>query len=199
MIEIVDDPAPGDLTVREESAPAGGYLGVASASRPGEFFLADDRAIGYILDLIEHFVVSGARSAVVRRPIEIEWAAVGSRRERRKRIRRFRPDDYDWIGTESIDDDVFDGDATLSADGDEIAARLRICGYLDPLDGQYHWAGTAFGTDVRTWKDARVKNVTVSVGGRDPVDARLAEVTPSGTVRVVGVGEPPFALDSLTV
>ncbi|MGC5257951.1 DUF4873 domain-containing protein [Gordonia sp. DT218] len=199
MIEIVDDPAPGDLAVREAPSPDGGYLGVASAGRPGEFFLTDERAIGYLVDLIEHFAVTGARSVVVRRTIENDWAAVGSERTRRKRLRTFRPDDYDWVGTESIDDDVFDGDATLSADGDEIFAHLRISGYLDPLDGLYHWAGTAFGTDVRTWKDDRVKHVTVSIGDREPVDARLAEVTPSGAVRVVGVGAPPYALEPLTI
>ncbi|NED69820.1 DUF4873 domain-containing protein, partial [Streptomyces sp. SID10244] len=80
------------------------------------------------------------------------WAAVGSERARRKRLRAFRPDDYVWIGTESIDDDIFDGDALLSADGDEVKAHLRVSGYLDPLDGLYHWAGTVFGADVRTWK-----------------------------------------------
>ncbi|NDZ97300.1 DUF4873 domain-containing protein [Streptomyces sp. SID6673] len=199
MIEVVDDPAPGDLAVREEPSPDGAYLGVASAGRPGEFFLTDERSIGYLIDLVEHFVVSGARSVVVRRPIENEWAAVGSERARRKRLRAFRPDDYVWIGTESIDDDIFDGDALLSADGDEVKAHLRVSGYLDPLDGLYHWAGTVFGADVRTWKDDRVKHVTVSIGGGGPVDARLAEVTPSGAVRVVGVGEPPYPLEPLTI
>ncbi|NED69604.1 DUF4873 domain-containing protein [Streptomyces sp. SID10244] len=44
-----------------------------------------------------------------------------------------------------------------------------------------------------------MKHVTVSIGGGGPVDARLAEVTPSGAVRVVGVGEPPYPLEPLTI
>ncbi|AZG46891.1 DUF4873 domain-containing protein [Gordonia insulae] len=199
MIDVVDHASPGDLCVREEQAPAGSFLGVAAADRPGELFLHDDRAVGYLVDLIQHFVVTGARSVVVRRPVQIEWSAAGSARKLRKRLRHFHPDHYDWIGSASIDDDVFDGDALLVADGDTASARLRITGAIDPLDGRYHWAGTVFGDDARRWKDERVVGVTVSVGGRAPVDARLAEVTPSGAVRVVGVGQPPYPLDSLVV
>lgn len=196
-IEIVDEASPGDVTVHEASAPPGSYLGVATVDRPGEVFLDDDAALDYVVALVEHFATSGATSVTVRRSLENEWRSVCSGRLRHKRLRRFRPDDYTWIGVPAIDDDVFDGEAVLRTDDDEIVARVRIAGALDPLDGRYHWAGTAFGDEVRRWKDDRTTTVSVSVGGGGAVDARLAEVTPSGAVRVVGVGEPPYPLEEL--
>lgn len=198
-IEVVDKPSPGDVTVHEAPAPSGSYLGVATADRPGEVFLDDEAALDYVVALVEHFATSGATSVRVRTPLENEWRSVGSGRLRRKRLRHFRPDDFTWIGVPAIDDDVFDGEAVLRTDADEIVARIRIAGALDPLDGRYHWAGTAFGDEVRRWKDDRATTVSVSVDGHDAVDARLAEVTPSGAVRVVGVGEPPYPLEDLAV
>ncbi|MEE3852282.1 DUF4873 domain-containing protein [Gordonia sp. LSe1-13] len=199
-IEIIDDGRRAGLIVRAGPAPAGSYLGLVTASREGEVFLDDARALDYVVAMIEHLAMSGAVSVTVRRPIENEWAMIANPRRRRARLRRFRPDDYDWPGVESIDDEVFDGAAAVSADGcADLVVRLRLVGHLDPLDGRYHWAGTAFGNEIRRWKDDRVRSVTVSIDGREPVDARLAEVTPSGAVRIVGVGAPPYVLDDLMV
>ncbi|MFW0786278.1 DUF4873 domain-containing protein [Gordonia sp. CPCC 206044] len=191
---------PANLVVREGAAPPDSHLGLTSADEPGVFYLDDPLAVGYLVALAEHHEVSGASTVTVRRPIQIEWARRGSQRLRRRRLRRFDPVDYDWGGPESLDDDVFDGTVRLdSDDGDEVTARVRLVGRVDPLDGRYHWGGTVFGADVRSWKESRVGRVTVSAHGREPVDARLSEITPSGDVHIVGVGQPPYELDPLVV
>jgi hypothetical protein len=74
-----------------------------------------------------------------------------------------------------------------------------VRGYFEPLDGHYHWAGIAFGESVRALKDARATDVLVAVDGRDAVPARLTETTPWGTVRITGVGQPPYRLDDVEV
>ncbi|MXP21519.1 DUF4873 domain-containing protein [Gordonia sp. HNM0687] len=198
-IGVLEDGRRAGVVVRDRAAPTGAYLDLVTADREGEVFLDDPRALDYVVTMIEHLAITGARTVVVRRPVENEWAAVGSPRRRRSRLRRFRPDDYDWIGSESIDDEIVDAAAVLSADGDELVARFRVLGHFEPLDGRYHWAGTVFGDEVRRWKERRVTAVTVAMDGREPVDARLAEVTPTGAVRIVGVGAPPYALDALQV
>ena len=198
-INIVSDALRAGVAVHERSAPAGSYLDLMSADRDGEVFLDDPRAVDYVASMLEHLAVVGAHSLTVRKPIENEWAAIGTPRRRRSRLRRFRPDDYEWVGAESIEDDVVDGMAVLSVDGDELSARVRVTGHLDPLDGRYHWAGVVFGDEVRRWKNNRVTTVAVAMDGGEPVGARLAEVTPAGTVRIVGVGAPPYALDALVV
>lgn len=198
-LDIVSDSLRAGVVVHERSAPAGSYLGLVSADRDGEVFLDDPRAVDYVASMLEHLAVIGAHSVTVRKPIENEWAAIGTPRRRRSRLRRFRPDDYDWVGVESIEDEVVDGKAVLSVDGDELWARVRVSGHLDPLDGRYHWAGVVFGDAIRQWKANRVTAVTVAMDGGEPVVARLAEMTPTGAVRIVGVGEPPYALDVLVV
>lgn len=187
------------VVVRTRSAPEPSYLGVASADHSGELFLGDARALDYVMAALEYLACSGASSMVVRRSIQHEWSAISSERLLRKRLRYFCADDYNWIGTESIDDEIFDGALTLSTDDAEVTARARIAGQLDPLDGRYHWAGTIFGGQVRAWKESRVTSVTVAVAHGPAVDARLTEITPSGDVRVVGVGAPPYVLESLVV
>ncbi|MGV9709730.1 DUF4873 domain-containing protein [Gordonia sp. NPDC003424] len=114
-------------------------------------------------------------------------------------IRRGVKDGFVVLGAGSIDDEVFDGDVILATDDDQIVARARLLGHLDPLDGHYHWAGTVFGPSVRSWKEARVTRVSVAVPGGEPAEARLTEITPSGDVRVVGAGVPPYPLESLVV
>lgn len=188
-----------DVIVRVAPAPEPNYLGVASADHPGELYLTDERAIDHIIAVLEQLAVSGAATMRVRRPIASEWTAIASERLLRKRLRHFDPDHYDWIGAESVEEDVFDGELVLHDDAEEIRAHAKLMGYLDPNDGHYHWAGTVFGPEVRSWKENRVTRVTVSVADGNPVDARLAEITPSGAVRVVGVGVPPYSLAALVV
>ncbi|GAB92232.1 DUF4873 domain-containing protein [Gordonia rhizosphera] len=198
-IRIVGAPEGAALVIREGPPAPRSYLGLADAARPDEFVLHDARAVGYLADLIEHFVVSAATSVAVRRPIQAEWARIGSDRRQRRRLRHFRESDYDWVGPESIEEGVFSGEGVLTGDDAPLRVRLRLLGHVDPLDGHYHWGGTAFGPQVRDWKQRRISWVEVSIDGREPVPARLTEITPLGDVRIVGEGAPPYALEPLLV
>jgi hypothetical protein len=68
-----------------------------------------------------------------------------------------------------------------------------LTGHLDPIDGRYHWQGTVF--DALP-DDNPPQRVRLAVGERT-AEARIAERTPQGGYSVVGVGEPPFALDDV--
>jgi hypothetical protein len=94
---------------------------------------------------------------------------------------------------------VYDGAAVVEHDLEPFACRIRVSGYFDPVDGHYHWAGIAFGEAIKALKDARASDVLVGVGDRDAVPARLTEITPWGSVRIVGIGQPPYALDDVEV
>jgi hypothetical protein len=87
------------------------------------------------------------------------------------------------------EDDVYDGPAVLRIGETDYSTRVRLIGHLDPIDGLYHWQGTAFDTlpdDV-----LKQPKVSLTVGGRT-VQARITERTPQGVYGVSGVGSPPF-------
>ncbi|MDT5103564.1 MAG: hypothetical protein QOI25_1077 [Mycobacterium sp.] len=89
----------------------------------------------------------------------------------------------------ATDDEVYDGPAVLRIGETDYAARVRLAGRLDPIDGQYHWQGTVFEdlpTDV-----LKQPRVALSVNGRT-AQARITERTPQGVYAVSGVGTPPF-------
>jgi cation diffusion facilitator CzcD-associated flavoprotein CzcO len=93
-------------------------------------------------------------------------------------------------GSEPGPDDLYDGSATVTINGDEIASRVRLTGHLDAIDGRDHWQGTVFEAlpiDAR----ARSSGVLVTIGDRTAA-ARVVEQTPWGTHMICGVGDPPF-------
>lgn len=94
-----------------------------------------------------------------------------------------------------IDDEVYDGPATVVIDGRHHRAQVRLAGRMDPIDGQYHWQGTVFDTgfDVKLPQD-----VIVTIDDRT-ANGRLTERTPWSTFSVAGLGAPPFALDEIEV
>jgi hypothetical protein len=71
----------------------------------------------------------------------------------------------------------------------DYATRVRLIGHLDPIDGQYHWQGTAF--DALPDDVLKQPKVSLTVGERT-VSARITERTPQGIYGVTGVGTPPF-------
>lgn len=81
-------------------------------------------------------------------------------------------------------EDLYDGPATI----DGRACRVRLAGHLSPIDGQYHWQGTVFGTppeDTRSPLSIAIDNQTCT--------ARYAERSQQGGYSITGVGVPPFA------
>ncbi|MGV0745132.1 diiron oxygenase [Mycolicibacterium sp. XJ870] len=94
----------------------------------------------------------------------------------------------------AIADDVYDGQAVLNTGEHDHSVRVRLTGHLDPIDGRYHWQGTILdGTAI-----TGAGQVRLTIGMRT-VDARITERTAQGTYSIVGVGEPPFALEDVEV
>lgn len=185
------------LLVNITGACATSFLGVVAPERPNEFTIApdDSGALDYVRAALAEFVVSDAREMVVREPIQANWLRKQHHRPpRRRRPPQFRVADFNFRGPEEDDNDVVDCVATLTFHDSPVRSRVLLQGHLDPLDGRYHWAGTAFAPQARTWKEAdRAKTLSVEIDGVR-ADARITEVTPWGAVRLVGVGAPPYAL-----
>jgi cation diffusion facilitator CzcD-associated flavoprotein CzcO len=110
-----------------------------------------------------------------------------------RRMRDPVPSAFDLSSHTGIEDEVYDGPATVCIGDDGHGARVRLTGHIDPIDGRYHWQGTVFG-DLPGAK--LPQQATLAVGERT-ADARITERTPWGTYSVIGVGTPPFALDEV--
>lgn len=88
------------------------------------------------------------------------------------------------------DSGVYDGEAELDVAGVRCPVRVRLAGHLNPIDGQYHWQGLAYGAPdtVTAGKPAQL-----TIGSRS-VTVKLVERVPSGQLMVSGVGSPPYDL-----
>lgn len=94
-------------------------------------------------------------------------------------------------GSEPGPDDLYDGPATVTVGGRDIASRVRLIGHLDAIDGRYHWQGTVFGP-IPDSDRGRAARLTLTIG-ECAAAARVVEQTPWGTHMVAGIGDPPFA------
>jgi hypothetical protein len=93
----------------------------------------------------------------------------------------------------------FRGEAILrGADDAEIPVRATLSGYVDPLDGRYHWGGR-IGSDERVVALLRAgrREVTLQVDGGERLPARLTEADPWGGVIVSATGRPPWPAPEL--
>jgi hypothetical protein len=93
-----------------------------------------------------------------------------------------------------VDDDVYDGAATLQIVDREHPVRVRLTGHVSPIDGRYHWRGTIFDAPTAV----TVGPVRLTIDGRC-VDARITERTAQGIYSIVGIGVPPFPLPNVEV
>ena len=101
---------------------------------------------------------------------------------------------FDISSDTAVEDDVYDGDATVHIDDASRLAHVRLTGHFEPIDGHYHWQGTILGQLPGT--DKLPQPATVTIGNRSAT-ARITERTSQGGYSVVGVGAPPFALDAV--
>ncbi|WP_431233176.1 DUF4873 domain-containing protein [Mycolicibacterium psychrotolerans] len=88
------------------------------------------------------------------------------------------------------DSGVYDGEAELDVAGVRCLVRVRLAGHLNPIDGQYHWQGLAYGAPDTV---AAGKPAQLTIGNRS-VAVKLVERVPSGQLMVSGVGSPPYGL-----
>jgi hypothetical protein len=185
----------GEAPVVEGMLP---YLGVAVHGLPNQFFVpgpdvrSQQQYIAACLNAMAH---TGSTRIEVRRSTQRTYtnrykpgAAINWRRMRQK-IRSV----FDLSSLTGDDDGVYDGQAIIHIGDDGHDARVRLTGYVEPIDGRYHWQGTVFG-DLPEAKLPQA--VTVTVGERT-AEARIVERTPQGVYSVVGVGAPPFTRDDV--
>lgn len=92
----------------------------------------------------------------------------------------------------TADDGVFDGHAELDVAGTRCDVRVRLAGYLSPIDGRYHWQGLVYGAPEGLPAGGSAQ---LWIGARG-ADARLVERIPSGQLMISGVGAPPYDLAS---
>jgi hypothetical protein len=190
-VEIAYDQAP----VADGMLP---YLGVAVHGLPNQFFVSGADAGGqklYIAACLDAMARTGSTRIEVRRSTQRTYTdrlksgrAVNWRRMRRKIYASF--DLSSHIG---VDDEVYDGQATVRIGDDDHDARVRLTGHIEPIDGRYHWQGMLF-TDLHETKLPLLVTVTV---GENSAEARIVERTAQGGYSVVGVGVPPFVRDDV--
>lgn len=133
------------------------------------------------------------QSRYVARCLRLARRSGASRIEARGRIvLRRRPEPvvarFYLTGAQPDPDGLYDGPATVTVGGAELAGRVRLTGHLDPVDGRFHWQGTVF---AALPEGVGGGAMTVNVDGRE-AQARLVERTPWGTHMISGVGDPPF-------
>ncbi|MFT3661610.1 MAG: DUF4873 domain-containing protein [Gordonia sp. (in: high G+C Gram-positive bacteria)] len=193
---LVADPSTADLVVTDAPAPEPNHLGVASTEAPNTFFV-QDASVDYVVAALTEAHLIDAHGVAVRRPVQ-SGISVYQQKPRRRRFRRTRPArfdpiDYDWTTDESVETEVFDDDVVVTVGAEEFTARLRARGHLDGSDGHFHWAGTLYGEQAHRLKSAGKSRAGVALPGGDPVAAKMTEITQWGTVRMTGVGVPPWS------
>ena len=91
-----------------------------------------------------------------------------------------------------VDEDGFDGAATLVVDGVELAVTVHLRGRFEPIDGRYHWYGRIEPSESLS---ARLDGANAAATLRTPhgsADAQLSDPDPWGRYRIDGVSTPPF-------
>ena len=198
--QLVDDTALADLIVTDEPAPTPNHLGVASADAPDRFF-CQDGTVDYVVAALTEAHLAGAHGVRVRRTVQdnpdqpvlglhLPWHRLA--RKLSRSTTRFNAVDYDWTTDESIDVEAFDGDVVVQVADEEFTARIRARGAVDANDGRFHWVGMLYSDRAAELKSDGKSSATVALPGGESAKARLAEVTQWGTVRMTGVGTPPW-------
>jgi hypothetical protein len=193
------------LIATDGAVPAGidatePYLGVAVHGLPNYFSITGPDVAAqksYIAKCLQAMADTGSTRIEVRystqryfaerkRSGQIQWRRVA------KHIRSA----FDLSSHIAVQDDLYDGRATVHVGDDGRDARVRLAGHVDPIDGEYHWQGTIL--EPLPEADKLPQAATVTIGNRSAA-ARITERTPQGGYSVVGVGAPPFALDAVEV
>jgi hypothetical protein len=160
------------------------YAGIALHGFPN-YFIADSPAPRDVIDCLQ--LMNGHTRIEVRRSSQ---QVFNERLHLRPPSRRLAASAFDLSSSSGgVHDDTYAGPATLTSADLCQQVRVLLSGHVDPIDGQYHWQGTVFGSLP---VDLRARPVTLTVGDRS-ASGRITEETPQGTHSIAGVGAPPFA------
>jgi hypothetical protein len=98
-----------------------------------------------------------------------------------------------------VSDEGYEGAAVLR-DGDAaVPVRIALSGYVDPLDGRYHWSGRIHPDErVVALLRAGKRDVILQVGDDARLPARLSEVDPWGGVLIAATGRPPWSAPEMS-
>lgn len=167
------------------------YRGVAVHGFPNYFLLGGpdtEAQTRYIVGCLALMNRAGATRIEVRRSVQQVF-------NERVRLRSGRlhvvPSAFD-LSCHASDDTVYDGTATLTIATVSRHVHVRLSGYLDPIDGQFHWRGMVL-ESLPAELLGKARTVTLSVGERS-APARITEQTPWGGHSIVGVGAPPYGV-----
>lgn len=88
-----------------------------------------------------------------------------------------------------MDDDGYEGPASLHAGDTVIEVQVRLAGRFEPITGSYHWYGrVAPSAGVEALLGRRVLLRTP----QGSAETTLSDVDPWGRARVEGFGTAPF-------
>ena len=97
------------------------------------------------------------------------------------------------------EDDDYRGTAAVLTGDREIDVRVVLRGHFQPIDGRYHWYGRLRPNDEITELAASRKVPVVLRTPAGEAVGTLSEPDPWGRYRVLGVGRPPFTVDTSPV
>lgn len=180
------------------------YLGMTVHGLPNYFAVTGrgarvEQQLGYVVEALKLMARRRSTRIEVRRSTQAVFNDLLTARTdlRAWRLRRPTRKAFDLSSFIGVENEIFDGPATLRVGDDRHDVKVRLTGHLDPIDGRYHWQGLIL--DVLP-EDLLGGTRTVSLTvGEHTADARIAERTPWGSYSVVGVGSPPFAMDDVEV
>jgi Domain of unknown function (DUF4873) len=165
------------------------YLGVAVHGLPNYFLLGGtdfEAAARYIVECLQ--LMNGQTRIEVRRSSQ---QLFNERVHLQTPSPRLTASAFDLPVYPGLHDGIYDGPATLTLAEVDRQVRVRLTGYIDAIDGQYHWQGTVFDR-LPEHLLIQTRAMTLTVGQRS-ASARITETTPQGTHSIAGVGAPPFA------
>jgi uncharacterized protein DUF4873 len=189
-----------DGAVPEGADALNPYLGVAVHGLPNYFLITGPDVAAqksYIAKCLQVMADTGSTRIEVRRSTQRCFTErKRSSRIQWRRVAKHIRSSFELSSHTTIVDELYDGRATVHIGADDHAVRVRLAGYFDPIDGQYHWQGTIL--EPLSGIDKLPQPATVTIGNRS-APARITERTSQGGYSVVGVGAPPFALDGAEV
>ncbi|MFG1795299.1 DUF4873 domain-containing protein [Nocardia sp. NPDC049149] len=209
--------ATNSLTLQHEwRKDTAGFLGVATHGFPNMFSMLGPDSGGehhsiaflvkaqarYIRQCVELLRRTSSTRIEVRAAVQHEFhrrlRLPGARISYRRAMRKPDPGHYDLtVAADREPAHEYSGPAMLDAPGSLLPVTVTLSGHADPIDGRYHWYGRISTDDGAALPDPGRAEVLLTLPGHHPTAGRLQERDPWGNVRIVGIGAPPFPLESV--